>query len=393
MVMFSSSTARFGRKGQSDYAAANEVLNKSAQQQRQLRPQCRVISVNWGPWDGGMVTPQLRQLFESEGVGVIPLQDGAAWLMQEISGAGPVEVLVTGSELPAMTSPRTDTAGGMHLAFQRSLVLEDFPVLQSHVINNRSVLPLAIIAEWLAIGAMHNNPGLVYLGFNDLRTLKGVILEQGERIDLQIMAGEIINDGIHHGVPVELRSGSILYARAYIILGDAYETTLAFDNTTITGSFPHNDIYARNQLFHGPLLQGITAVEACSDNGIMARVGTAPAPSEWILQPIRSAWLGDPLVMDCAFQLMILWSLEYTGNGSLPTCVKRYRQYTRTFSSTHVDVKAIIRHASKNSATADIYFTDPDGRLLAEIEGYECVIDTSLKDAFNRNRLQVPTAT
>src|SRR4029450_7335977 len=77
LVFFSSSTARFGRKGQSDYAAANEALNKLAQAEARLRPRTRVASVNWGPWDGGMVTPQLRKLFASEGVGVIPLREGA----------------------------------------------------------------------------------------------------------------------------------------------------------------------------------------------------------------------------------------------------------------------------------------------------------------------------
>ncbi len=36
-------------------------------------PSCRVVAVNWGPWDGGMVTPSLRPLFESEGIPLIPL--------------------------------------------------------------------------------------------------------------------------------------------------------------------------------------------------------------------------------------------------------------------------------------------------------------------------------
>ena len=50
MVLFSSSTARFGRRGQVDYAAANEVLNKVAQAEAAQRDGCRVMSVNWGPW-------------------------------------------------------------------------------------------------------------------------------------------------------------------------------------------------------------------------------------------------------------------------------------------------------------------------------------------------------
>ena len=59
IVLFSSSTGRFGRAGQLAYAAANEVLNKTAQRLARLKPHCRTVAINWGPWDGGMVTPAL----------------------------------------------------------------------------------------------------------------------------------------------------------------------------------------------------------------------------------------------------------------------------------------------------------------------------------------------
>ncbi|MEJ2202258.1 MAG: SDR family NAD(P)-dependent oxidoreductase, partial [Desulfuromonadaceae bacterium] len=85
LVLFSSSTGRFGRTGQVDYAVANEVLNKMAQQQARLRPHCRVLSLNWGPWDGGMVTPALKKLFQQEGIEVIGLQAGADYLLQELA--------------------------------------------------------------------------------------------------------------------------------------------------------------------------------------------------------------------------------------------------------------------------------------------------------------------
>ena len=88
LVLFSSTTARFGRLGQAAYACANEVLNKTAQVEARRRPGCRVVSINWGPWDGGMVTPGLRKVFESEGVGLIPLLDGSVFLVQELNAAG-----------------------------------------------------------------------------------------------------------------------------------------------------------------------------------------------------------------------------------------------------------------------------------------------------------------
>ena len=41
------------------------------------REGCAVVSIGWGPWDGGMVTPALAAHFKSMGVPLVPL--GAAW--------------------------------------------------------------------------------------------------------------------------------------------------------------------------------------------------------------------------------------------------------------------------------------------------------------------------
>ncbi|MDR1045591.1 MAG: SDR family NAD(P)-dependent oxidoreductase [Candidatus Adiutrix sp.] len=104
IAFFSSSTARFGRRGQADYAAGNEVLNKLARACAGLRQGSKCLSVNWGPWAGGMVDGGLKRLFESEGVGLIPLAEGARFFAA-LTGApknDPVEVVVLG--------PATDLA-------------------------------------------------------------------------------------------------------------------------------------------------------------------------------------------------------------------------------------------------------------------------------------------
>ena len=61
ILLFSSVAARLGNAGQSDYAMANEVLNKVAAFEAQQRPDCTVRSLCWGPWESGMVTPSLRR--------------------------------------------------------------------------------------------------------------------------------------------------------------------------------------------------------------------------------------------------------------------------------------------------------------------------------------------
>ncbi len=47
-----------------------------------------------------------------------------------------------------------------------------------------------------------------------------------------------------------------------------------------------------------------------------------------------------------------------------------------------------VTNAQSHSAVADIEFVErTSGKLIARLEGYECVIDTSLAQAFKRNQL------
>ncbi|HVJ79423.1 MAG TPA: phosphopantetheine-binding protein, partial [Planctomycetia bacterium] len=107
LAFFSSTTARLGRKGQVDYAAANEVLNKLAQREARRRPNCRTASFNWGPWDGGMVNAGLKRMFAAEKIETISLGAGARFLVDWMkSDRHDVEVCVLGegSEIPGVAA-------------------------------------------------------------------------------------------------------------------------------------------------------------------------------------------------------------------------------------------------------------------------------------------------
>jgi hypothetical protein len=157
----------------------------------------------------------------------------------------------------------------------------------------------------------------------------------------------------------------------------------------------HNGrIYDKERLFHGPDLHGIETVSGCSAKGIAALVKRAPTPGTWLKQPFRSNWLTDPLALDSAFQMMILWSFEQFGSGSLPCFAGRYRQFQESFPKDGVQVIIKITDVRKHGAHADMEFLDrQSGKLVARLEDYECVIDPSLGEAFQRNQLEQPGKT
>ncbi|HIK65316.1 MAG TPA: KR domain-containing protein, partial [Henriciella marina] len=100
VVFFSSVAARYGNAGQADYAMANEILNRMAWWLKSANPAAAITSINWGPWDGGMVDEGLRAKFAELGVPLISKSAGAnAFADAVLAGAAcPVE-LVAGAEI------------------------------------------------------------------------------------------------------------------------------------------------------------------------------------------------------------------------------------------------------------------------------------------------------
>jgi len=94
VAFFSSVAAVYGNAGQSDYAAANDVLDKLAHELDRSRPGT-AVSVNWGPWRStGMVTEELERKYAAAGVGLIEPRVGAIELVDElIHGTEPQVIL------------------------------------------------------------------------------------------------------------------------------------------------------------------------------------------------------------------------------------------------------------------------------------------------------------
>ncbi len=125
-ALFSSIAGRFGNVGQSDYAAANEVLNKLAQWLDRRWPG-RVVSVIWGPWSGVGMVSQLEGHLGRRGLGMIAPEVGRTLLVDELrfGRKGDVEVIYTGGlgtlEEPLPVEPPRRPGGGDPMSRGRPL--------------------------------------------------------------------------------------------------------------------------------------------------------------------------------------------------------------------------------------------------------------------------------
>ena len=400
--LFSSSTGRFGRSGQVDYAVANEVLNKTAQALARQRADCRTISFNWGPWDGGMVNAALKKIFAAEGIGVIGLQQGAQYLLQELAtNDDQVEVVILGGQqhrakkTESKKEVKTALTGDSYpdKVLNITLNTNNMPLLHDHVINGKAVVPMALLIEWLAQGAMHNNPGLFFHGFDNLRIRQGILLHANTPLEIELRYGTATNEGEIFIVPMQIcgQTDNKIYASADILLTPTLpEQRPTIEPLVVDGGelVNQSEIYTSGQLFHGPQLQGLQRILGNNSEGIISISNSAPMPSTWMDEPLRTSWIADPQVLDSSFQMMILWSFAQKKLGSLPSFASHYRQYCEQFPAGKVRIQCRVTKASQHSASANIEFIDERTRqLLARMDGYECTMTENLQQAFSNNQL------
>ncbi len=81
MLLYSSIAGFFGNFGQSDYSCGNEYLNHLARYYNNTLPTCKVMSLNWGPWNGGMVDHILKNAMLRRGKKLIELDEGKMYFV------------------------------------------------------------------------------------------------------------------------------------------------------------------------------------------------------------------------------------------------------------------------------------------------------------------------
>ncbi len=180
LVLFSSIVGFFGNIGQTDYAIANEILNKTAHALQRQNPSCHIISIDWGPWEAGMVTPELKRAFEERGVEIIPVDTGASMLINELlpTDTHPVQVVV--GTMPVLPSEKQEPELKEY-QIRRKLTLEANPFLYDHQIGEHPVLPATCAATWAVHSIEQLYPGYFFIHLANYRVLKGIVFDEFAR--------------------------------------------------------------------------------------------------------------------------------------------------------------------------------------------------------------------
>ncbi|NWH09672.1 MAG: SDR family NAD(P)-dependent oxidoreductase [Alphaproteobacteria bacterium] len=371
IALFSSIAARMGNAGQAAYAAANEVLNKAGAAQASLRGRGSVVrSINWGPWDGGMVDASLKAHFEKQGVGVIPLEEGARFFSRVMQGRDlPVETVA----LASYTVPERS------LRLMRLLSDQDRAALGDHSIKGQAVVPFAFVIDGLMRAGFALRPMAgSYVRLQEIQVFSGVTLPSDAALpmalDISLNAGAIAN-GQRYEVQVTSADGRPRYGAKLDVL-DAAPREDRMMSPPPGGAFapwPFSlDEAYRDFLFHGPRFAAIAALEGVSDEGGVGLLHTA-RDLGWEAEGFTS----DPILIDGGLQLCLLWASRGRRKLILPQSAGAFILH-RSFPETG-PVRCAFRATRKSDTqfVFDLLYARGDGTLLAELrEAHFYAIET-----------------
>jgi NAD(P)-dependent dehydrogenase (short-subunit alcohol dehydrogenase family) len=399
LILFSSVAGFYGNVGQSDYAAANEILNKAAHWMRARYPRCRALAIDWGPWDGGMVTPELKRQLALRNIRVIPVAWGSELLADLLTGSGDgASQVVVGD--PMVPPQRQAPTGEVTQHIRRKLTLEANPYLKDHVIGGAAVLPTVCAIGWMTNVAEQLYPGYRFYRVDDYRALKGIVFDgdladeyvldltskPGHDPDALTLAAMIWSRSskgrqrFHYQAEVTLRRVPVATPEISTVLPTQLRAALS-DGLEIDGA----ELYRDHHLFHGPSFRGVERVLSVNESGVAlhCHLPAIPGPVQGQF-PVQTF---NPYVIDSQLQSLLIWATLSLGYAGLPLCIKAGVVYRTLRFDERTTVWMQVVSQSPRRLVADVFVEDGAGLLCMEVRGAEITLSDRLRDLFRQNVL------
>jgi len=326
VVVFSSLAGFHGNVGQSDYAMANEVLNKAAHAIAHRYPQCRARALDFGPWDGGMVTPALKAMFKAQGVEIIPRQEGGDIVAALLTDTPEVQTLVGNWGLaPVRALEKTHT-------ISKRVIAAASPFLGSHIIKRKTVLPMTVAAATLGDAALSLYPGYHLSAIENTKHFQGIFLDSQTELEITVKEDASSTDDILRlstAIGVRVRGGRTRpkYKAEVVLTSRAPEAPTCLPDTRDERlNWGKARCYDGTTLFHGPALQSVEEVVNMSQRRITLRC------RDVVQQPGALGQFDlrlDGVNTDTVMQGMLVWARAQRGIASLPSDAKRFEFFSK----------------------------------------------------------------
>lgn len=397
LIVFSSVAGRYGNSGQSNYATANELMNRLCSQIHRLwENKVRVGALCWGPWGKtkfgtGMVTESTEEKFARHGVFLVDADTGrnlfryqlteaaAGSQVEVICGPGPWEQheAEKGAFRTAVGERRTALIGdaGIEMLSSGEKIMnitigKNHVYLQDHIIDDVPVLPMAVALELMAQAAAQVfGDGYTVAEISDGQLFKGVKIDHDDYPLVIKMQVNVIGDDVKVKTRImSLDDKPVPHYGATVTL----VKKLAADSTPLPVIDFHDsrpmdakEAYG-SWLFHGPRFHVIQTFEALAEQGAKCAV-RATIPSGFVPGCQDGQWFFDPGLVDGAAQLSVLWMSLFRGLFALPVKFGRIVRFSQSLPA-GLTMHYAVRDQNADILVVDAYFADESGRVYLMIE-------------------------
>ena len=383
LILFSSVAGFYGNVGQTDYAIANEILSKAAHLFKTNHPNTQVSAINWGAWDSGMVSGELKAQFEAAGISLVNSEGGPAMLVNELNTdyADQAQVIIGGT-LPAAVS---------HLGklrthrIHRKLTLDNNPFLNHHKIQNNPVLPVVNAVGWMAQSCEKLYPDYTVYKIENTSLFKGIIFDGNQKEDyiLELKELEKTEEKIVFTTTVLSEGGKLPtnHYRATVTLLNKQSIPMPPTfNHKVSGTYTTTDgsiLYKDGSLFHDKHFRGIIEVLDCTEKQIVLSCMAPDVPlSEQGQFPIQSI---NTFFADIQYQGMLVWvQKNYEGANSLPLQTDSAILYEQIPFGKKLLVNVTVQEADDTKLVAECTVYDENGKVYVKTSGATVTISRQL---------------
>ncbi|MDC0341383.1 polyketide synthase dehydratase domain-containing protein, partial [Candidatus Poseidoniaceae archaeon] len=376
---FTSVAGRFGNGGQTDYAAANCVLD-SEMTRLTASGTCRAVAIGWTGWrDVGMATRgSIEAVFEAAGIETLSVEEGVSIFVDEALSGGKRRVIGCGSlgimnrfdifrdaplRLPAKMAaliadparfPFIDKVNKIDedqsLTTQSTLSAADHPFLIDHAIEGVPYHPGVMALEMFAQNALLLRPQTCLAGFEDVQFGLPVKLLKGEMTvrvestldkqdgqlswvkcrlvsDLTNSKGEVFGEREHHQATVRL----VEKCDDICPFLEAEVGMIPAIGTPPMGELLHTSAFIYLRYFHGPrfqshggIIRGVGDDSMPGVDGIALMRHQLPQSDQWAVESQGELILLEalPMLIEAGFQNAGLVAMESENFSSLPVGIE-----------------------------------------------------------------------
>ena len=377
MALFSSAAGFYGNEGQSDYAMSNEILNKAALQLSQQLEQTKVISFDWGPWDGGMVNDALKKMFVERGVYVIPLDSGAQLFADKVLSPSASQLLIGSdmqgnaeSEKPQEHAVKKPSADLTETDLTLTLDPQNLDLIAQHTINGNPVLPTVCALQWLQQQAEKQLGDKFTIV--DYQLLKGVVFDSGEPKTLRLQLSSA-----NQGYSAVIFCDNKPQYKAHLEKLDQSDTfKLALESKQLK---PHaisgTELYQNGTLFHGPILQGIEQITHFDDSGLAASITIPAFTADGTFDPTSQH---NVIAEDCLLQAILIWARLTHDQASLPVSISEFVCLSALSSDEVGRLVLDVTQDNKTGIEANVALYHQNGELSCYMKQAKVTLSPSL---------------